>query len=222
MGIHSNGITNLNGIPWPVIIKSVLTLSVISIIWHRYVLDNNFVAWKLTGIDTLIPFLFAILQCFLALTVTSESITSFAFWVCSLNVAGIFAYWQIISRFERPHARLLYQQHYGAKEGEEIYQTMRKYFSDSLWTLTCTSAISGFFCLVIASGLYSAGWSLFMVTIGTIGIVGWLFIYDSHASLKKWFMLGAASHNETTLLLSDSTVKNRRSVVDRAKPKKVK
>jgi hypothetical protein len=207
---------NLNDVPWSVVIKELLTLSVISVVWHRYVLDNNFVAWKLTAIDTLVPFVFALLQCFLALTVTSTSKlpTSFAFWIFSLNLMGIGAYGQIIPRFGRPHARLLYQEHY-EEEGDKIYDAMLKYFSDSFWTLIYTS-VASFTCLIlVASNLFSPSMSLFLVTMTTLGIVAWLYFDDSHSRLEDWFMRGPKAEGETRLLPHSSSGKRQRSAVER-------
>jgi hypothetical protein len=190
--------SDLNAYPWPELVKSFLSLLVISVVWHRYVLDNNFVAWKLTGIDTLIPFSFAMLQCLMALAVT-KSAASFIFWIFSLNATGIVAYWQVIPRFKRPHARLLYQLHYG-DEGEKIYCTMLKYFSESLRTLIWTAAAS-FLCFVlVASNVFGLVMSMFLVSVITIVIVFWLYIDDCHSRLDKWFMQGAESDLKTPSL----------------------
>jgi hypothetical protein len=187
--IQSFSAGTLNDIYWSLIVKSFLTILVISVVWHRYVLDNNFVAWKLTAIDTLIPFSFAILQCFLALTVKNEvEPSSFAFWIFALNAFGILAYWQVVPRFERQHAKKLFRDHYGPQEGPEIYDAIQKYFKDSLRTLIITSTISFAVYLVIVGANLPKGLSLVVICIETLGIVFWLFFDDAHSRLKKWFM----------------------------------
>ena len=61
--IHNH---DLGLFPWTKVNETVLLISVVAAIWHRYVTDNNFVAWELNWIDTLIPFGFGALQSFLA------------------------------------------------------------------------------------------------------------------------------------------------------------
>jgi hypothetical protein len=55
-------IYRFNKTDWWMAWESLITLFVISIIWHRYVAHTQYLAWPLKMIDTLIPLGFGILQ----------------------------------------------------------------------------------------------------------------------------------------------------------------
>src|SRR5438128_5534209 len=65
---------------WP---KFVLAFLIINTIWHRYISETQYVAWRLTPRDTLIPMSFAVLQGVTILAIRSKP------WVFGLGIAII-------------------------------------------------------------------------------------------------------------------------------------
>src|SRR5690348_10793384 len=51
-------------INWEVGIKLPLVVAVVAVVWHRYVLDNNFMSWRMTWADAAIPFAISFVQVF--------------------------------------------------------------------------------------------------------------------------------------------------------------
>jgi len=49
--------------------RIVLAFLLICLIWHRYIVHDQYIAWRLTVFDTIIPMVFALLQIFLILSI---------------------------------------------------------------------------------------------------------------------------------------------------------
>jgi hypothetical protein len=115
--------------PFIEVAKMVIVISSVCLIWHRYVVDSRFIAWRLSILDTLIPFGFAIAQSLLALSVYGSTLL-FAIWISVLAALGVAAYWQLRSKFQGKHALALYRNHFGEPQGSKIYNDVDKYFAD--------------------------------------------------------------------------------------------
>jgi hypothetical protein len=174
-------------IPWDIILRILLAVAVIAVVWHRYVLDNNFMAWRLTGIDTAIPFFFAFVQCFLALSTTST--IYFSFFFALITASGSLSYWHAKYRLASPHACAMFQSHFGTPEGDEIYRVIQKYFDDSYRKLRWSTVASAIVFFVCAAGTLSRARNLDLLMLLVVSgyIVGLHFVDDSANRLKEYF-----------------------------------
>jgi hypothetical protein len=115
--------------PWIEVNESILLILAVAAIWHRYVTDNNYIAWELNWIDTLVPFGFGILQSFIALSISSGSMVWFEVWVLGVVLLGLAAYWQLIPKLRHPHSKSLYVSHFNRRgNGEEILRVVEEHF----------------------------------------------------------------------------------------------
>lgn len=71
--------------------KSIVTFGVICVIWHRYVINTQYIAWRLSFLDTLIPMCFALGQFWLILTIPKTAF-DFSLALICLSILGFFAY----------------------------------------------------------------------------------------------------------------------------------
>ncbi len=122
---------DISSFPWIKINEIVIVLLIVASIWHRYVTDNNYIVWELNWIDTLIPFGFGILQSFLALSISSQNVAWFVFWIFALISLGVCAYWQLIPKMGRMHSLKLYVEHFEGLDGERIYKIVSSHFEKS-------------------------------------------------------------------------------------------
>jgi hypothetical protein len=51
---------------WQILFKIIVFVAIVSVIWHRYVTQNQYVVWEFGALDTLIPIILATLQMWVA------------------------------------------------------------------------------------------------------------------------------------------------------------
>ncbi len=77
-----------------IIAKSIITLLVIGLIWHRYITHDQYISWRLDMFDTLVPLGFAWTQYWLITNIRNEAGSTFDFslWLTITTVWGFLAY----------------------------------------------------------------------------------------------------------------------------------
>jgi hypothetical protein len=88
------------------------------VIWHRYVTHDQYLAWRLGFLDTLIPMVFALLQMLLALSIGYKTFY-FSLIFAILYFWGFIAYTNAVNKHDRPDSELLYKEHFHI-EGDQF------------------------------------------------------------------------------------------------------
>lgn len=99
---------------WP---RFFLAFLIINTIWHRYISETQYVAWRLTPLDTLIPMSFAVFQGLTILAIRSEP-WAFAMGFAAILLWGAVAYQNGLKHYSTPIVRDIYTAHYDAMLGE--------------------------------------------------------------------------------------------------------
>jgi hypothetical protein len=117
-----------------VYLKIILVLTTVSVIWHRYVVDDQFVAWRLSFPDTFFLFLLGIFETLLGLSILYPNIL-FVIWVVALIFVAICTYSYIIFKLSRPETDSrkqtplkLYKEHFGDELGANFLAAVKNYF----------------------------------------------------------------------------------------------
>jgi len=144
-----------------VTLKLFLVFLLICLMWHRYIVHNQFYAWQLGVEDTIIPLTFGILEVLLILAAPKALIYS-AFLFACVSTLGIFAYVNTIQKHrdppENPKALAIYKEHFhslGTEFGAIMFDEVTRYERRaqqelivsslvlwSFWALLCCDAIS--------------------------------------------------------------------------------
>ena len=186
---------------WYQVIEIVISLTVVAVIWHRYVLDIQFVAWPLTAIDTAIPFAFALWQCLLAISIRfAPSPTPFSVFMLLIIAWGLVAYLQMVPKFRRPQAHALYMRHFGNEFGEQIHADVQTYLKAYVAEFKIY-----IFCAIVA--VIVCWWNpdrheiigSIVVAILTEIVVWRLFVRDIHFYLKRWLVLALAAGTDVVI-----------------------
>ncbi len=128
-----------------IIVKLFLAFFAICILWHRYIKNNQFDAWKLDVFDTMIPLLFGLFEVLMILTIPKAIIYFASFFMC-LSLLGIAAYWNAIrkhipKRQKSLKVKKLYQQHFGKKYGDIFYEEVRNFEKKAKGELVLSTVI---------------------------------------------------------------------------------
>ena len=97
------------------LMKAIVIFLIISLIWHRYVMHNQYLVWRIGVWDAIIPMLFAVLQISLALSM--NSIECFCCWLSLLYFLGFFAYYNVVYHYNANKRTMLniFKLHFGCK-----------------------------------------------------------------------------------------------------------
>ncbi len=106
--------------------KSIVTFGVICVIWHRYVINIQYLAWSLSFFDTLIPMCFALGQFWLILTIPKTAF-DFSLAIICLSILGFFAYLNATLRLKGTELKELLDEHFMDK-------TFSKHFFRELYS----------------------------------------------------------------------------------------
>ena len=99
---------------------------IITIIWHHYIIHNQFVAWDIGWRDTLIPFGFAGLLMLLVYVVTIKNIVWLSYVFTFLCFGGWFAYYNSTRELRENKKRIikLYQSVFQDRFAQCLYETI--------------------------------------------------------------------------------------------------
>lgn len=139
-----------------IISKCIVAFGVICIIWHRFVVHTQYIAWRLTSIDTLIPMSFAMIQFGLILTIP-KTILIFSLVITFIFILGLGAY--LNATRQKLGLKELLEEHFmdinngGFKNeefAEDLFQELIS-FNKSARNLMGAFAI---FCFIITLAIY--------------------------------------------------------------------
>jgi hypothetical protein len=128
-------------------VKISLILAIVGLIWHRYVVTDQFVAWRLSVFDTFFLFLFGTWETCLALSMRGSTLM-FALWLSLLLLTAMITYGYLtfkLTRTETAKRRqtplALYKEHFGTEEGGAVYCAVKAYFIESLYIVLISLTI---------------------------------------------------------------------------------
>jgi len=93
------------------LLKFILLFSMIGLLWHRYVVHTQYLAWQLRAFDTLILMSFSLIQYLLVLSL-QKSILTFAEFTTIFYLLGLRAYLHAHEKTEQPHIHSMYDEHF--------------------------------------------------------------------------------------------------------------
>lgn len=106
--------------------KLFLIFLFICLLWHRYIVHNQFYAWELGVGDTIIPISFGLLEALLILAVPKALVYSSFIFAC-ISTLGVVAYVNTIQKHndppDNPKALALYKHHF-ASLGKDFAEAM--------------------------------------------------------------------------------------------------
>ncbi len=131
---------SIEALPWTSIAKIMIAVPVFIIVWHRYILDIQFIAWRITWRDTLIPFTFSALESALALLVLAPTIY-FVACVTAIVFLGIPSYAQTLPQHKKDEARRLFREHFD-KHGDDVHDAVSAFWRNKLMLMFQSSALA--------------------------------------------------------------------------------
>lgn len=168
-----------------VVLKMVTCFFVICLVWHRYIISNQFHTWMLGPVDTVIPFCFSVLQAILIYVVPLED--SLFLWTFSLlTLLGLWAYQNVITQHSHFWIRAWFEQHYDkpAGIGMFLYDEMKSYAEKGRKHMTIYAI---FFILLCVISLKYSAVSIVIIFIALLSTMYELFWADFRRNLKKSF-----------------------------------
>ena len=90
--------------------KFILIFCMAALLWHRYVVHDQYLAWRLNWFDTFILMLFALIQYLLILSL-DQTLYDFTFFTFIFYILGLLAYFYAQRKNKKEHAQLIYKEH---------------------------------------------------------------------------------------------------------------
>lgn len=177
-----------NLIGWISIIKIVVVICLIALLWHRYVVHNQFAVWRLEIQDTIIPIIFGTFQFWLVLAILKD-VAWFSGALASISMVGVVAYINTVWRYEKSETILLFKEHFKDEEegfGETLRRSILKYQKVAIGSMAVSMILNGAMTIV---NIYC--YSLSHVTkelatcVVAISIIIAAFVFDLRWWLKR-------------------------------------
>jgi hypothetical protein len=181
---------------WLWSLRSIIALVVILVVWHSYVVESLYL-WPIGWFDTLIPFSIGITECVMVFS-TNPSIETggvsfvfFVLWIFAIQVLGVAAYWNALSKRNKDEIERLYQSVYPMKPEFAIYllQFLKRFDSNNILALLIFAFISLVF-MVVVSFHRKPIYELIFFLVFLAETLGWKTMLDLLTSLKRDKQLG--------------------------------
>jgi hypothetical protein len=158
------------------------------LIWHYYLVHDQYIAWRVRICDTVVPITLGLSQCLLILAIPK---TIFIFSLCFIiiPIVGFFAYLNPFTGYRDPDAIELFKEHFkdqGPEFAENLHSELRSFDKSAMVAMVIVAAGLG---VITALNYYIQALSeeiktyLFVIISGLIFIV--LFKYDLRYQLNK-------------------------------------
>ncbi|HAG51760.1 MAG: hypothetical protein A2056_00910 [Deltaproteobacteria bacterium GWA2_42_85] len=165
-------------------LKCFVVALLIALLWHRYVVHNQFSVWRLGIPDTLIPIAFAIMQVWLALVVP-KSITWFSGVLAIISAIGILAYANTIYGFNKKEAEQLFREHYSEEENdfaEALHYEINSFQKSSWKHMLYSTLLMSFLTSINYTNWLSEDNKTYITTFFAVIIIALVFWFD----LRWW------------------------------------
>lgn len=115
---------------WVIVTKATISSLVIGIVWHSYITLIQLGCWRLTILDTVIPIGFAVLECWVIISVP-RSMFQFSL---ALAVTAIWGFFTFLN--SELHSRTigwgLFEEHFGEQEfAHQLFSLLRAYHNSA-------------------------------------------------------------------------------------------
>lgn len=137
--------------------NTIVAFLVICVIWHRYCVENQYIAWTLGLPDTIIPMLFGLLEVNMVFSISGPPDALCSSYVL-LFLWGAFAYYNSIARHDNPRARQIYIVHFselGPDFGSNFLDSFLSFTRRSRLGMAVCAAFSSFFFFTMHTGLWA-------------------------------------------------------------------
>jgi len=159
-------VITISTIPWVFVGKAMVVLALIILMWHRYVVHNQYNVGRFECRDTAIPILFSALQVALALSLSSQPFW-FPAWMTLICLTGVAAYHNLIRRYDKSATRRVFKEHYRSETNNfqkhiqdeiQIFQRLNMRIFSICAVINLAVA---YFCYFPQDG-WSDGWKFFL------------------------------------------------------------
>jgi hypothetical protein len=130
--------------------KTIVVLSVVALIWHHYLVSNQYLVTRAGAQDTIIPLCLAVLQVLLILAMPLRSYY-FSFSLMLITLVSSLVYLNLYTKYKNPIAKEIFRVHFrelGPEFAEDIYSEIINYDKKSSYFLAFVSAVLGLMTIV--------------------------------------------------------------------------
>jgi hypothetical protein len=169
-------------------LKVVDVLLLTCLIWHYYLVHDQYIAWRARIRDTVVPIALGLSQCMLILAIP-KTIFIFSLWFISIPIVGFFAYFNPFTGYKDPDAIELFREHFKDQDpefAENLYSELRSFDISAMIAMVIVAVLLG---VITALNYYIQALSeeiktyLFIIISGLIFMS--LFKYDLKYKLNK-------------------------------------
>ena len=170
------------------LLKFILVFGMIGAVWHRYVIHDQYLAWRLGSFDTIILLLFALVQ-FILVFLMDKNIVYFSITILAFYIVGLYAYIYAKKKNSGEHANKIFKEHFKS-DNTGFYLKFLKVINDfetNAVKIVCVSitlnigaALSLYYCKD-----YDIHVSTLLYFFFEMSIVFYLFIFDLQWDLKR-------------------------------------
>lgn len=166
---------------WVIVTKATISSLVIGIVWHSYITLIQLGCWRLTILDTVIPIGFAVLECWVIISVP-RSMFQFSL---ALAVTAIWGFFTFLN--SELHSRTigwgLFEEHFGEQEfAHQLFSLLRAYHNSALIWTAIMSGIFGI-CAAVAKIIPLGGISTTFIALAYLIVIPTVF---SRLELRSW------------------------------------
>ncbi|WP_200383198.1 hypothetical protein [Thiococcus pfennigii] len=179
--------SGLSGFPILGIWKILIAFCFASLVWHRYVVHDQYLVWPLDIVDTLIPMGFAVLQMILMLYIFRETFV-FSGVLGLLCFLGAIAYKNADIKHARPRTFKIYKNHFESQPDEfveTLLSAIGRFERRQAWEFFLAGVI--FFGVAIAGSWRDNPRDLEIVfVVLALLFIGWTYRCDLRCELKRY------------------------------------
>lgn len=177
-----------NLMDWVSIIKLAVVICLIALLWHRYVVHNQFAIWRLEIQDTIIPMVFGTFQFWLVLAILKD-VAWFSGALASISAVGVVAYINTVWRYKKPETIALFKEHFKDEEerfGEILHDSILQFQKVAIVSMIVSATLNG---VMTAVNIYCDSLSHVIKELATcviaIAIISAAFVFDLRWWLKR-------------------------------------
>ena len=174
--------------------KFIMIFFMSCLLWHRYVVHDQYLAWRLGIFDAIIPMIFACIQVILIFSI-AKIIIYFSFISTIFYFWGAIAYINATVRHDTPETEYLYREHFdciGPDFAKELLWEIKNFEKKAIVMMIFFAAFSGLFTLIMHYKPYFPPYnkkiddiSTVVYTVFSVGSIFFLFRRDLRYELNK-------------------------------------
>jgi hypothetical protein len=165
-----------------IVTKVTISWLVIGIVWHSYITHIQLGCWRLTVFDTLIPMGFAVLECWVIISV-SRSMFQFSLALAVTAIWGFLTFLNSELHSSKSGGQL-FEEHFGDKQfANELFSQLRAYHKRALTWMAIVSGIFGIGAAVARITSFSERSKTIVIGLAFVTVILFLF---AGLELRSW------------------------------------